>query len=363
VSAIKRSFFTLFLCTILIWAQGQTLAKFADSVRITHHIPELCYAVISSDSVFDFQYSGVRKAGSTLTATDHDRFRIGSNTKAITSFIAATLVRDGHLNWNTKFFDLFPELRRHSDKAYYNISLIDLLSFRVPLVHYTYTDKRPRYKKIENKKNRSAAQARLNFAKWVLCQNPIKEKKEIYFSNPGFCMAGLMLERASGKTYETLVQDLGSALNINFKFGNPNTIDSLQTWGHVVGNIPEAQGDSYKLGWLLPAGNINVTLKDYTKFIQLQLKGFNGKSDLLPAKDFYLIHYGRPIFALGWFCDTSINGHLTSHNLGNPGSFMTSVVVVKDLDRAYIVFANAQNDETNNGIALLLDEMKKRYGY
>ena len=112
----------------------------------------------------------------------------------------------------------------------------------------------------------------------------------------------------------------------------------------------------------MAAGNINVSLQDYSKFAQLQLLGLRGKSNLLSASDFYLLHYGKTKFALGWFCDSSASGHLGSHNLGNPGFFMTSVSVIKDIDRAYIIFTNAQNQKTQEGIELLLNAMKKEYG-
>ncbi len=362
MKAVKRTFALLLLAIPLFSVQGQSLAKFADSIRVTYQIPELCYAVVSSDTIFDIQFLGVRKSGTSLKAKPNDRFRIGSNTKGITSFIAAQLIKKGLIKWDTKFFDLFPDLKQQSNGAYYNITLLDLLSFRAPMVHYTYTDKNPTIEEIEGKVAKSESEARFAFVKWALRQKRIKESKEFYFSNPSYSVACLMLEKASGKTYEELVQDLNTQLGISFGFGSPNQLDTMQTWGHAEGNITEPLGNNFKLNWLMAAGNINVTLNDYSKFVQLQLLGLGGKSKLLSASDFYLLHYGKPKFALGWFCDLSNSGHLVSHNMGNPGFFMTSALVIKDIDRAYIVFTNAQNPKTQEGIELLLNAMKKEYG-
>src|SRR3954468_7067902 len=87
---------------------SQPNKKFADSIRVHYKIPELAYAVVSSDSIFEIQTLGVHKVNTNFTAKANDRFRIGSNTKTITSYIAAILVKKGKINWNTKFFALFP---------------------------------------------------------------------------------------------------------------------------------------------------------------------------------------------------------------------------------------------------------------
>ena len=350
------------LLLITLTPRAQSCHAFADSIRIQYHIPELGYAVVSSDSVLDIYLTGVRKAGTALNAASNDRFRIGSNTKAITAFIAARLVQQGKIKWDTQFFDLLPELKKQSNSTYYNITLEGLLSFRYPLSHYTYTDAKPNRQVIEHG-TKSKAEIRTNFAKWVLRQKPVAEKKEIYFSNPAYSLACLMLEKSSGKSYETLVGELGIELNIDFHFGNPDTEDSLQTWGHAEAGMPEARGDNYKLQWLLAAGNINLTLSDYTRFIRSQLKGLKGESNLLSKNDFDHILFGKPKFALGWFCDTAGNGHVIAHNTGNPGSFTTEVVIVKEIDRAYLVFTNAQNASTTMGIEILMQGLKKRYGY
>src|SRR5689334_21631772 len=87
-------------------AFAQDLSKLADSIRIAYNIPELGYAVVSSKKVLALEASGVKKYGSQLKAEPTDRFRIGSNTKAITSLIAAQLVTQNKIAWNTKFFKL-----------------------------------------------------------------------------------------------------------------------------------------------------------------------------------------------------------------------------------------------------------------
>jgi CubicO group peptidase (beta-lactamase class C family) len=352
--------FLLSLFLFLIFSsmlQSQSSKNCADSIRTVYHIPELAYAVVSSDKVYEEQALGVKRINTTTPAALTDRFRIGSNTKAITGFIAALLVKDGKIKWDTKFFDLFPELKATSDPAHYNLTLLNLLSFRALLYKYTYTYEKPEQKDFTG----DESQQRYQFTRWFLKQPAIKNTGKMHFSNLGFIAAGLMLEKVSGKSYKQLVEELGKKLGIDFRFGQPNSLDSLQTWGHNKALIPEPPGDNYKLNWLLPAGNINVNLPDYVKFIQLQLKGLKGESNLLTASEFNFLHTGLPEFALGWFPGKDKNNHVLSMNTGDPGSFLTRVIVCRETNKAYIIFFNAQTDEGYTALDVFADVLLNKY--
>ena len=354
----KRSLTFSFLCLITIYSHSQSLKSFADSIRIAYHVPELNYAVISSDSIYEIEALGYQRVNSNYAAKISDRFRIGSNTKAITGFIASELVKVGKISWHTEFFDLFPELKAKAVPSYHHLKLIDLLSFRSNLISYTYTNKKPAKNQIRGTED----EQRKQFAIWILRQAPKKSEKELNFSNPGYTLAGMMLEKVSGKSYKELVKELGDQISCDFGFGNPNFIDSLQPWGHNESLIPEPPADNYKLNWLLPAGNVNANISDYCKFVQIQLRGLQGKSDLLSQQEFEYLHYGLPHFAVGWYWEVNEINLKVSHHTGNPGTFMSEVCVIKDIDRAYIIFTNAQSAEATEGISILLQELKKRYG-
>lgn len=336
---------------------AQSNRKFAEDIRKTHRIPELAYAVVSADSVYEMEVLGARKINTQLKASLNDRFRIGSNTKAITGLLAALLVKEGKISWDTKFFDLFPEMKKTSRKEYHNYTLLDLLSFRTKLIRYTYTDPVP----AKGQFSGDAAKQRYQFAQWILQQPPVATTNEVSFSNPGYTAAGLMLEKASGKSYKQLVNELGQKLDIHFDFGQPNAKDPKQTWGHNAQLVPEAPAENYKLEWLLPAGNINLTMPDYVKFIQLQLKGLEGKSDLLTKQEFEFLHYGRPQFAVGWFWEKDEKYGFVSTSTGNPGTFLAKVYVLKDHNKACIILANAQTDITDAGMNIVYEKLREGY--
>ncbi|PZP40533.1 MAG: hypothetical protein DI598_19275, partial [Pseudopedobacter saltans] len=348
---MKKLSTTLFFLTIFFVVSGQTKINFADSVRIKYKIPELAFAVVSADTIIEFQTLGVQRINTDFKAKPDDRFHIGSNTKAITSFIAALLVEQGKIKWNTKIFDLLPELKQKSQKEYHDITLQDLLTFRGKLAAYTYTFDKPTKKQITG----NNAEQRFQLAKYFLAQNPMQSENGLTPSNVDYILAGLMLERATKKSFKELITDFGNTQGIVFGFDYPNLSDTLQPWGHDINLKPLPPFDNYKLNWLLSAGNINVSLPDYIKFIQLQLKGLNGQSQILSSQTFDKLLYGLPTFSFGWFnkIETVTNHHI-AYNEGNAGAFITQVQIIKETGKAFIVFTNSSTDETKKGIEILI---------
>lgn len=344
---------------IPVSVRSQEMVSLADSLRKAYKIPALSYAVVSADSVYEIRALGVKKINSKLHATLSDRFRIGSNTKAITGYIAAILVKEGKIKWDTRFFDLYPELKSESRKEHYNLTLLQLLAMRTKLFPYTYTYKQPVPGQFKGDENLQ----RYQFTEWFLKHELTQMRDSVCFSNLGYVAAALMLEKVTGKTYAQLLNELGKQLDIDFQFGQPNAADKEQVWGHNEQLIPEAPANNQKLNWLQAAGNINATLPDYVKFVQLQLKGLAGKSDLLTKEEFSFLHYGLPRFAVGWFWGKDDENRRYSYNVGNPGTFLTKVYVYGDIDRAFIIFVNAQTDEADRGTELLLSKLIAKYGH
>jgi len=335
---------------------AQSFKPMADSIRRAWHIPALGYAVVSADSILEMEMLGDKKANT--PATLNDRFRIGSNTKAITGMIAALQVKQKNIAWDTRFFALFPELKKGSHTAYHDITLLQALTFRNKLPRYTYTNKAPAKEQIRG----NEAEQRYAFVKWLLQQPPVTDTAALNLTNAGYALAGLMLEKASRKSYPQLIGELNRQLHMQLGFGSPNYPDSTQTWGHDASGKPEAPASNYKLNWLLAAGNINATLPDYARFIQEQLKGLNGHSTLLSADQFNFLHYGLSTFAVGWFWHVNEAGHQVSENTGNPGTFITEAHLIKTTNRAYIFFTNQQNDQVYEALALLRSALEKHYG-
>lgn len=355
---MKKLLFALALSIFFNSSHAQNNSSFADSIRIKHNIPELAYAVVSTDSVLEIKALGYQRINSEYKAKIDDKFRLGSVTKTVTSYLAAVLVKEGKIKWDTKFFDLYPELKAKSKPATYNFTLQDFITFRASINTWSYGNETPTQKEIKGNNQ----QQRYEFIAWFLQQETVLEKQDVYWSNPSYVAAGLMLEKATGKTYETLVKDLGKSLHIEFEFGQPNLKDKNQPWGHDEDLKPEAPALNYKLNWLSSAGNIKISLPDYCKFTQMQLQGLQGKSKIFTADEFNYMHFGLPEFSFGWNSETKKNNLKYSFHNGNPGTFLTKVYLCPAINKAFILFANVQSEEADKGLILILEELEKKYG-
>jgi D-alanyl-D-alanine carboxypeptidase len=360
----------IFVTTLLILivfknSNAQQILFFADSLLLTNQIPELGFAVITKDSVLELRTLGYHRAdikNEKTKANLDDYFHLGSNTKAITGFVAAYLVESKKINWETKFFDLFPTWKKSSNPAYYEITLADLLSHRARIEPYTSGLE---YQELPDFKGNKSEQ-RKQFAKYLLIEKPVKTTDKLYnYSNAGYSIASLMLEKVSGISWEQLTKKtLLKLLNVNVEFGFPNRLNSAQTYGHRIQNdslkVVESN-DDYNLALGEPAGDISMTLPDYVKFIQCNLKGLLGQDNILKATTYDYLHFGIKDYSIGWGNVNKADKQFSEH-AGSAGTFFCYTLLDKKKNLAYIIIANSSTKQAQQGIFKLLDRLKKLYG-
>lgn len=202
---------------------------------------------------------------------------------------------------------------------------------------------------------------RYNIAKYLLTQKAVKKNNDdLYLTNLGYVLAGLMLEKASNKNYNELVKDLNKKLKTDFRFGSPYAQDEQQTYGHNEQLVTLTE-ENVKLNWLLSAGNLNTTLPDYSLYIQNYLKGLEGKGKQLKKETFEQLLFEFPTFSFGWFRKTGKDGNSYINNFGNANGFMSSVSIFKDKGIAVIIFSNLSSESANEEIDLILEMLAKKY--
>lgn len=357
-----RKVTTIIFLNISTICFGQKTVQFADSIRKIYNIPEISYAVIDDKSTLEIAALGKHSIDLLDTATLNDRFHIGSNTKAMTAFIIAKYVENGKLKWTTKFFDLFPEWREKSRADYANITLQDLLSHKAGIQPFQGEGDPP----IPDFKGTNP-EKRKQFGQFVLTLEPVKldEQNPFIYSNAGYTLATLMLEKVSGKSWEQLVKKVfNKDLKLNVKLSWPENQKRKDTWGHSSENgtlKPISSTFDYHLDYTEPAGDINIKLKDYIKFIQLNLRGLKGQDNYLKAKTYTFIHKGVENYSIGWFNIYENSKELSTHS-GTAGTYYTLVHIDRLKNIAYIIFTNSYNDDTKQGVRLLMRKLKENYG-
>jgi CubicO group peptidase (beta-lactamase class C family) len=328
------------------------LAAILTKARKKFTIPALGAVVLGAGGIREDVVLGVRDINGSDPASSRDYFHLGSNTKAVTGFLAAKLVRDGLIGWETRFLDLFPELAAESRGDYREITLRDLLSHRawVPpmLSSKDYKTIPELGGDIENK--------RIQFSSYMLKRPPQRTSpqspfKAYAYSKAGYVMAAAMLEKVSGRSWEALidevlVRDLGLPAHVGF----PVDLGPDQPRGHLPGSYvgeDPSQLVIYDTEYVLrnrdvlnPAGNLSMPMIDYAKFIQLHLQGLEGMDNYLPADMYRFMHFGIAQYAIGWGNARKNGADVSSHS-GSAGNFFCHARFIPEKDLAIVVFANS----------------------
>ena len=168
-------------------------------------LPALAAAVVKNGEIIASGAVGTRRIGTNSPVTIEDRFHIGSDTKAMTALIAAMLVEGGKLHWTSTVGDVFPELAATMDPAVRGVTLEQLLSHSSGIPSDTEADG----KLIQQ----SFTQEKLNLDElrfWVVRQlvtRPLQSRPcaQFAYANMGYLLAGAMLERVTGQTWEELI--------------------------------------------------------------------------------------------------------------------------------------------------------------
>lgn len=332
----------LFLSISLLfgsWCNAQQISEeFKNKIRQLqqeHQIPAIAVSLITPDSIFSY-VNGKSRFNKKEPIPQNAKFHLGSNTKAITSFIAMRLTEEEEINWGTKFFRLFPELISDSRNTYHDITLGDLLSHSAQIRPYTTGIELSKFNNLKG----TISENGYAFSKSVLAEKPVKKGT---YSNAGYVLAALMLERASGKTYRELVAQTMNALDLDYTIGFPNKENLTFPWGHwdQKGALEALSPDhEYKLpDYMVSAGDISMNIKDYSTFIQLHLNGLLGKTNYLNADDYNWLHFGQNPYAYGWGNVIKEKNKMSFHD-GSAGTYYCHTVILPLKNIAVVIMMN-----------------------
>ena len=346
--------------------------QLVEEVRVKHNMPALAAMVVRSDSVVVASASGIRRNGSDARVTLSDRFHLGSNTKAMTATLLAGLVEDGALAWDTTPLDVFPALADSIHPAYQGVTLEQLLSHRAGLPAFTQGEEWNAMPRVSG----SHADQRFVFTSHVLRREPARTPaSEFHYSNAGYTVAAAMAEQVAGATWEVLMRDrLFDKMDIAGEFGFPVAVDSAQPSGHFErGDTlrPSRLRNSYEPAVMIgPAGDVNMNLPDYGRFLQLHLRGLRGSEHaLLSASAIQYLHESRggmspdsnlPGYGLGWVIHDHLGARSSSH-AGSIGRFKARATIQPSRDLAVAVVANAGGKAADDATIELRDALLKRY--
>jgi CubicO group peptidase (beta-lactamase class C family) len=379
---LKRIIFTIIALLSILNCKSQNsfedrkIIHEIDSIRQRFHIPGLVFGVATIEKTLLSGALGIREINTTDSVTINDMFHIASLGKGFTSFIAGKLVDEGKISWNTRFFNLYPEMRKTSGREYLDLELKDLLSHRTMLPVINDWEA----KKIIDGYNKQYPDNRFSdykFTQYVLTLEPEKyDSAQFYrYTSMGYVLAALMLEKASGLSYKQLVEKTNSDLDVNFTIGWPQDFSKNQPYGHLIpsesgwgesNKLEVLNGDRFTdwgedfLHYLIPSGHHSVTIADYLKYLQLNLKGLDGQNNYLKASTYDFIFNGAKEYSMGWGNEI-VNGNNYYSHSGSAGNYYANAVIIKEPGIVISVMANAGNGETKWGLKQIIGYLENKY--
>jgi len=346
------------------------LAQLLNSIRLEERLHGLAAAIIIDGKLYSAAAVGVRETGTVNWLTVNDKFLIGSCSKAFTATTAAILVEEGRLSWQTTIRDAFPDLNMLPE--YENITIQQLLSHRAGLpknlkggkatwlIDYGFDEKRGSRAEI----------LRLQYLEKTVQNQLINSPGQIiHYSNSGYILAGAIMEKIAGRTYEELIAEkIFRPLDITTAgYGIAADLEPMsQPWGHSWDKSTNTFA-VYKTDYpnfMTPAGYLHMSIEDWAKFILFHLDTYpSNKQKLLQSSTLKTLHtppdlaewdistserIGLKLFgfdyydnyALGWFTKENDEGHNLIYHGGRGLSFNAHIVADLKTKNAILLVTN-----------------------
>ena len=308
------------------------------------------FEVCATTSEISASVAGVSRIGGEPVRPT-DRFPIGSMTKSMTATLAALLVQDQVIDWDTKLLDAMPELAATARPEYAAVTLLDLLAHRGGIVTPESLEELPPI-------TGTLREQRAQYSAWALAQ-PTRStpRVQVEYSNGGYVVAAALLERLAGEDYESLMRSrLFDPLGMDAEFGAPGSAGGTEPWGHRrVGRHwqPLAPAESAALvpEALNPAGLLKITPVGLGRYLQLHLRALRGETGLplTPEAAMTLHREVGDGLALGWLVanDPSL-GPISLHNGSDDISYYALMALSAPAGRACAVGTTGMRRSTAN---------------
>ena len=171
-----------------------------------YDLPALAAAVVQDGKVIGAGAVGTRRHGTSTPVTIDDRFHLGSDTKAMTALLAAMLVEEGKLRWDSTVAEIFPELVERMDPGLRKVTLTQLLSHTSGVA----PDNQAAIDLIEKADAEDGNLDELRY--WLISQwapQPMASTPGTSFAyaNMNYVIAGAMIERITGRTWDELITE------------------------------------------------------------------------------------------------------------------------------------------------------------
>ena len=335
-------------------AAPKDLDAYAARAMKTLDVPGIAVTIVKDGRVVLAKGYGVKKRGEPAPVDENTLFGIGSNTKAFTSAMLASLVDEGKIAWDDPVYQRLPGFQMYDPYVSHEMTIRDLLTHRSGMglgegdllfwPHTTFTRDEIIYK--------------LRFMK------PASSFRSRYaYDNLLYIAAGQIIEHVTGKSWEENVRErilrpLGMKTT-NLSNGAFQPGDNY-AWPHSAIGGPLRPIEFVPLDNAAPAGSINSSAAEMGRWLLLQLN--HGKipdhegrifsearsRDMWSAQTLVPIGENRgPLtpkfsaYGLGWGLQDYHGRKLVGHTGGVAG-FISRVMLVPEENLGVVVLTNSE---------------------
>ncbi|MGU3492695.1 serine hydrolase [Xanthobacteraceae bacterium A53D] len=307
-------------------------------------VPGCMVGIVSGDKLVYSKAFGTRSKSDKRPVDARTVFQIGSTTKAFLATTMAIAVDQGRVKWDDRIADLNPDFALKDNWATREFRLFDIIAQRSGLMPYA------------NDGLTALGYPPPDLVRSLRYVEPISSFRSSFaYTNITHLVAGHVIAKAHGaKDWDAVAQaEILDPLGMKDTTFTAEAISAAPN--HAVGHtwatkgsveIPFDPSFPYSLG---PAGNMNSTLEDMTRWMRLHLANgaFEGKEIVSPANlgVTRLPRVGMAdtmAYAMGWLLMSTPNGRVIWHNGGTNG-FGTHFGFLPDKGLGVIVLSNLQN--------------------
>ncbi len=347
-------------------------------------LPALAAAVVRDGQIIAAGAVGTRRVGAQIPVTLNDRFHLGSDTKAMTALVAATLVEDRKLRWDSTVGEVFPELAGSMDAGLRGVTLTQLLSHTsgVPPDNQAFGDL------LEKSVKQDGNLDELRYwlvREWIKQPLVSKPGTTFAYANMNYVIAGAMIERASGRTWDELITErVFTPLDLRTAgLGAQATLGRVDApLGHaMVDGKPKAflagpNGDNPTI--IGPAGIAHMSVLDFARWAGWNAGEGKRPPLLVSAETLRKLHTpvismppkpnaapGTPPsgrYALGWGeLDVDWAPEPLLYHGGSNEKNLAHIWVEPSRDAAMVLMTNISNPQADEALRTLAGELYRRY--
>ncbi|MCW8092951.1 serine hydrolase domain-containing protein [Alteromonas sp. ASW11-130] len=330
------------------------------AIMAAYHVPGVAIGVIRNNEILALQGFGVADIQTQQPVTPDTIFKIGSNTKAMTTALLAMLVDEGKLRWSDKVKEHIPNFELYNEYVTNEFTIIDLLTHRSglglgagDLMLWPEPSGFSRGEIIHNLRYlRQDGEFRADYA----------------YDNLLYIVAGELVPAITQTSWDSFIHTriferlsmkncfVGQAGKKQLSLvSKPYTIVN----GELVHSVRQInQGKPHVSA---AAGGVNCSARDMLKWLALMLnKGKFNQSESLFSKTQYMAltrpHTIMPVtnydktynrthfsaYGLGWRLN-DVDGYLRVHHSGSLAGMYSATTLFPELNLGIIVLTNQQS--------------------